>query len=107
MMTTLIQGFKDYYDDLVSVLQDIADVMPSSPAKRGPLSKRIDWTFLGDGLSDTMGYIRAQMSMPELQGAGGGSTTNNMTLNAYYPPNAPFDLERQVELMELKKRDNR
>jgi hypothetical protein len=108
MMVTLIQGFWDYYDDLVAVLQAIANVMPSSPAKKGPLSKRIDWSFLSDGLSETMGYIRAQMSLPDLAVAGasaGGDRNYQMTFN--YPPGTELDLKRQMELVELTDRYKR
>lgn len=36
---------------LTTALQDLADYFPSSPAKKGPLAKVVDWTYLWDGLS--------------------------------------------------------
>lgn len=44
-------------DDVRNAMQQISDMLPHSPAKKGPLARPISWAYLADELASTMGLM--------------------------------------------------
>ena len=64
---------------LVPALKSIADMLPHSPAKTGPLSKPVDWeSYLTFGLSSALGNIGLTGSGVKWATPGQEGTTINM-----------------------------
>jgi hypothetical protein len=92
------------------IAQEISDLLPRSPAKKGPLARPISFGYIGDALKSAMrGMARdAEVGMAALSGTlngpvpatgrgrgsqGGGTTVNIITI----PPDEWVSLARSVE----------
>jgi len=115
MVQSLIDGINSRLPDLEAALAYIRSLLPSSPAKRGPLSKPVDWSFLSDGLPNALSSVNAMLAtprfgvgMPDLQGAfagAAGTRSFNWTINN--PTREPEDIARDIRRAELVDRYKR
>lgn len=117
LMDSLIAGIVSRMERLAAVLGSVRALMPSSPAKEGPLSEPVDWGFLTEGLSEAMASINAALAvpqfavaMPDLQsalgGAGMGSVEKNFSWTINNPAEKPEDITRRIRTAELVDRYN-
>jgi hypothetical protein len=90
------------------IAQEISDLLPRSPARKGPLARPISFGYIGDAMKSAMrGMARdAELGMSALTGtlagptptagrarSGGGTTINIITI----PPDEWLELARAVE----------
>jgi hypothetical protein len=91
------------------ITQELSDMLPRSPARKGPLARPISFNYIGDALKSAMrGMARdAELGMSALTGtlggpmpaAGRGRTSGNTT-NVFVvtvPPDEWVELARKVE----------
>jgi hypothetical protein len=89
-MDQLIAGIESRIEELKKLLQELADLMPASPAKTGPLSVPVNWDFIYEGLPEALAVVERGMAgltglrNPVGAMAGGGSTVLTVEITNYW-----------------------
>jgi len=88
-LESMVNGIWAAMPDPEAVLAYIRGLLPSNPARWGPLSEPVDWGFLGEGLQEALAGIGQQMRGFEPQLAVAAMPTSA-------PPRAPVGGSRQL-----------
>jgi hypothetical protein len=89
-MDQLIAGIESRIAKLKTLLQELADLMPASPAKTGPLSVPVNWDFIYEGLPQALAVVERGMAglsglrNPVAATGGGGSTLLSVEITNYW-----------------------